>query len=56
MSPVEIIRAEGLGYKYHDTDEEGLWGAFEIDLSIAEEFVAVLEPKRFRKIHPGQTF
>lgn len=45
VSPVEIIRAEGLGYKYHDTDEEGLWALSEIDLSIAEgEFVAVLGP------------
>jgi len=44
VSPVEIIRAEGVGFKYHETDEES-WALSEIDLSIAEgEFVVILGP------------
>src|SRR5690554_5064236 len=43
VSPMEIIRAEGLGYKYHDTDTKESWALRNIDLSVEEgEFVAIL--------------
>lgn len=43
MSPVEIIRAEGLGYKYQQEDEGDHWALREINLQInAGEFVAIL--------------
>lgn len=45
VSPVEFIRAEGVGFKYHDTDDNEAWALSDINLSIAEgEFVAVLGP------------
>ena len=49
---MEIIRAEGLGYKYHDTDEEGLWALLRWICRLLEGNLL----KQFRKIHLAKHF
>lgn len=45
MSPIEIIKAVGLGHRYEKEDEGEFWALREINLSIKRgEFVAILGP------------